>query len=217
MSDQTLELSVVVPTFNERGNLVEQSYFGVNGEPVLRRDWGAADGEPVALYVGRIAPEKNLKLVVDAFSGMRARVPQARLVMVGDGPERTALAARHPDIVFTGTRTGEDLAAHYASADIFLFPSLTETFGNVTLEAMASGLAVVAYDYAAAQQYLAHERSGLLAPFDDSEAFVRLAAALATDPGRAAFLRVRARASAERIDWDNVFDDFEAVLRDVML
>jgi len=183
----------------------------------LRRDWGAADGEPVALYVGRIAPEKNLKLVVDAFSGMRARVPQARLVMVGDGPERTALAARHPDIVFTGTRTGEDLAAHYASADIFLFPSLTETFGNVTLEAMASGLAVVAYDYAAAQQYLAHERSGLLAPFDDSEAFVRLAAALATDPGRAAFLRVRARASAERIDWDNVFDDFEAVLRDVML
>jgi len=189
----------------------------VRRSPQLRRDWGAADGEPVALYVGRIAPEKNLKLVVDAFSGMRARVPQARLVMVGDGPERTALAARHPDIVFTGTRTGEDLAAHYASADIFLFPSLTETFGNVTLEAMASGLAVVAYDYAAAQQYLAHERSGLLAPFDDSEAFVRLAAALATDPGRAAFLRVRARASAERIDWDNVFDDFEAVLRDVML
>jgi glycosyltransferase involved in cell wall biosynthesis len=182
----------------------------------LRRDWGAADGEPVALYVGRIAPEKNLKLVVDAFSAMRTRVPQARLVMVGDGPERAVLAAHHPDIVFTGTRTGEDLAAHYASADIFLFPSLTETFGNVTLEAMASGLAVVAYDYAAAQQYLAHERSGLLAPFDDGEAFVRLATALAGDPGGAASLRVQARASAERIDWDNVFDDFEAVLRDVM-
>jgi glycosyltransferase involved in cell wall biosynthesis len=184
--------------------------------PQLRRDWGAADGEPVALYVGRIAPEKNLKLVVDAFSGMRARVPRARLVMVGDGPERAALAARNPDIVFAGMRTGEDLAAHYASADVFLFPSLTETFGNVTLEAMASGLAVVAYDYAAAQQYLAHERSGLLVPFDDSEAFVRLAAALIADPGRVASLRVHARASAERIDWDNVFDDFEAVLRDVM-
>jgi glycosyltransferase involved in cell wall biosynthesis len=136
--------------------------------------------------------------------------------MVGDGPERAALAASHPEIVFAGTRTGEDLAAHYASADIFLFSSLTETFGNVTLEAMASGLAVVAYDYAAAQQYLAHERSGLLAPFDDGEAFVGLATALAADPARAASLRLQARASAERIDWDNVFDDFETVLRDVI-
>ena len=184
--------------------------------PQLRRDWGATEGAPVALYVGRIAPEKNLKVVVDAFAGMRARVPQARLVMVGDGPERAALSARHPEIVFAGTRTGEDLAAHYASADIFLFSSLTETFGNVTLEAMASGLAVVAYDYAAAQQYLAHERSGLLAPFDDGEAFVRLAVALAADPARATALRVQARASAEHIDWDNVFDDVEAVLRDVI-
>ncbi|HKQ26381.1 MAG TPA: glycosyltransferase family 1 protein [Burkholderiales bacterium] len=184
--------------------------------PQLRRDWRAADGEPVALYVGRIAAEKNLKVVVSAFSSMRTRAPQARLVMVGDGPERATLAARHPDIVFAGTRTGDDLAAHYASADIFLFPSLTETFGNVTLEAMASGLAVVAYDYAAAQQYIAHERSGLLVPFDDGEVFIRLATALATDPRRAASLRVQARASAERIDWDNVFDDFEVVLREVI-
>ncbi len=185
-------------------------------DPQLRRDWGATDGAAVALYVGRLAPEKNLKVVLNAFAGMRTRVPLARLVMVGDGPERAALAARHPEIVFAGTRTGEDLAAHYASADIFLFSSLTETFGNVTLEAMASGLAVVAYDYAAAQQYLAHERSGLLAPFDDGEAFVGLATALAADPARAASLRLQARASAERIDWDNVFDDFEAVLRDVI-
>lgn len=184
--------------------------------PQLRRDWGAADGEPMALYVGRIAPEKNLNLLANAHSSMRTHVPEARLVMVGDGPERAALAARHPDIVFAGTRTGEDLAAHYASADIFLFPSLTETFGNVTLEAMASGLAVVAYDYAGARQYLAHERNGLLAPFNDGEAFVGLATAIATNPRRAASLRVQARASAERIDWDNVFDDFEAVLRDVM-
>jgi len=185
-------------------------------DPQLRRDWGATDRAAVALYVGRLAPEKNLKVVVDAFAGMRTRVPLARLVMVGDGPERAALAAGHPEIVFAGTRTGEDLAAHYASADIFLFSSLTETFGNVTLEAMASGLAVVAYDYAAAQQYLAHERSGLLAPFDDGEEFVGLATALAADPARAASLRLQARASAERIDWDNVFDDFEAVLRDVI-
>ena len=191
-------------------------YTPARRNPQLRGQWGATDGELVVLYVGRIAPEKNLQLVVDAFWGIRTRVPKARLVMVGDGPERTALALQHPEIVFAGTRIGEDLAAHYASADLFLFTSLTETFGNVTLEAMASGLAVVAYDYAAAQQYLAHEHSGLLVPFDDGEAFVRLATALAADPQRLASLRVEARASAERIDWDNVFDDFESVLRDVM-
>ncbi len=224
-------LATLVPTEDLRRELAVQGFKNLRvvsrgvdtrlfsparRSPQLRRDWGAAGGGPVALYVGRIAPEKNLEMVVGAFSSMRARAPRARLVMVGDGPERAALAARHPDIVFAGTRTGEDLAAHYASADIFLFPSLTETFGNVTLEAMASGLAVVAYDYAAAQQYLAHERSGLLAPFNDGGAFTALATALAGDPGRAASLRVLARTRAECIDWDNVFDDFEAVLRDVM-
>ena len=112
--------------------------------------------------------------------------------MVGDGPERRALARRNPSVIFAGTRSGEDLAAHYASADVFLFPSLTETFGNVTLEAMASGLAVVAYEYAAARQCLVHEESGLLAPFGDSRAFVGMAAGLIEDSTRMARLRLRA-------------------------
>ena len=82
-------------------------------------------------------------------------------------------------------RKGEDLAAHYASGDLFLFPSLTETYGNVTLEAMASGLAVVAFDYAAAAEVIRHGANGLLAPYGDAESFARLAAGLAADPARA--------------------------------
>lgn len=182
----------------------------------LRDGWGVRKDGLVALYVGRLAPEKNLALAVQAFDAMRIGTPAARLVMVGDGPERKDLQNRHPDVLFAGARTGEDLAAHYASADIFLFPSMTETFGNVTLEAMASGLAVIAYDYAAAQQHLRHEVSGLLAPFGDAATFIRLAAALAPDRARIAMLRTRARTIAERIDWEQVFRDFETVLVDVM-
>ncbi len=122
----------------------------------LRRQWGATADTPVAIYVGRLAPEKNLPALLAAFDAIRRRVPAARLVVVGDGPAAKSLRAQCPDVHFAGIRTGEELAAHYASADVFLFPSLTETFGNVTLEAMASGLAVVAYDYAAAAQHIRH-------------------------------------------------------------
>ncbi len=182
----------------------------------LRRSWVAAQDAPVALYVGRLAAEKNLPVVVEAFEAMRAAAPATKLIMVGDGPERKELQNRHPRVIFAGTRTGDELAAHFASADVFLFPSMTETFGNVTLEAMASGLAVIAFDYAAAQQYVGHEVSGLLAPFGDAAAFTRLAAALATDPERIATLRAQARTVAERIDWEQVFSDFENVLVGVM-
>ena len=184
--------------------------------PELRRVWGAGEHGIVAMYVGRMAPEKNLPLAVTAFLAMHERNPQVQLVMIGDGPERTRLARRNPNVVFAGTRSGEDLATHYASADVFLFPSLTETFGNVTLEAMASGLAVVAYEYAAARQCLVHEESGLLAPFGDSSTFVGMAAGLMEDSARIARLRLYARAAAERNDWESVVSKFENVLRDVI-
>lgn len=90
---------------------------------VLRGGWGAGTGDVVALYVGRLAPEKNLPLVMKAYAAMRNANPHLRLVLVGDGPERAALQARHPECVFAGMRTGEDLVMHYASCDIFLFPT----------------------------------------------------------------------------------------------
>jgi len=181
-------------------------------DPSLRASWGAGPEDPVLLYVGRIAAEKNLPTLAAGCEAALAAAPRARLVFVGDGPARRELEARFPHAVFAGVRTGTDLAAHYASGDVFLLPSLTETWGNVTLEAMASGLAVIAYDYAAAAEVIRHAVSGLLAPFGDRPAFAAQAAALVGDPVRARRMGERARRDALGRGWDRLVDDLEAVL-----
>jgi glycosyltransferase involved in cell wall biosynthesis len=178
----------------------------------LRLQWGVRPEQPVAIYVGRLAPEKNLPVVMHAFHAMQLVCPEARLVLVGDGPRRTMLQAAHRDCIFAGMRTGEELAAHYASGDIFLFPSITETFGNVTVEAMASGLAVIAYDYAAAAEYIQHGHNGLLADFDNAEEFIQLAANLVNDSLRTGEFGRRARTTTEKIDWEFVNNEFETAL-----
>ena len=175
----------------------------------LRQRWDAAPQTPVVLSVGRLAPEKNLQTLLAAYEAMRSKAPTARLVLVGDGPERASLQQRCPDAIFAGVRRGEDLAAHYASADIFLFPSLTETFGNVVPEAMASGLAVLGYDYAAAGQLLRHAENGLLARFDDEQDFKAAAASLAADPDGARALGLQARASARQLGWGCIVEAVE--------
>ena len=182
----------------------------------LRRRWGVASDQMVALYVGRLAPEKNLPAVLKAYSAMRAAVPGVRLVMVGDGPERNALQAADAGIIFAGVQYGEALAEHYASGDVFLFPSTTETFGNVTIEALASGLAVVAYDYAAAAEYIKQGENGLLAAFDNTRDFVNLAVRLACNQPRSSALGSAARLSVEKYDWQNVYAAFETALREVI-
>lgn len=182
----------------------------------LRAQWGADPGTQVVLCVGRLAPEKNLGALVDAWRGMQARAGDAagatrlKLVLVGDGPARAALQAQLPEAHFAGLRHGEDLARHYASADIFLFSSLTETFGNVVPEAMASGLAVLAFDYAAAAQLIRHGQSGLLAPLDDASALRAHAQALVHAPAQVAALGAAARAVAERQGWDRIVEQIEA-------
>jgi len=181
-------------------------------DDALRARWGAQPHDPVLLYVGRIAAEKNLATLVAAFEEARRRAPGAKLVLVGEGPMRPELAARCPDAIFAGRRAGEDLAGHFASGDLFLFPSLTETYGNVTLEAMASGLAVVAFDYAAAAEVVQHGASGLLVPYGDNASFAAHAAALAADRSRARALGAKARGTATRRDWDAVVRELEAAL-----
>ncbi|HTQ77283.1 MAG TPA: glycosyltransferase family 1 protein [Burkholderiales bacterium] len=178
----------------------------------LRAQWGAGDDTPVALCVSRFAPEKNFPMVMEAFRAMRAAQPETRLVLVGDGPMREALERERLGPVIAGRLVNGALSAHYASADVFLFPSLTETFGNVTLEAMASGLAVVAYDYAAARQHIVHGRSGVLAPPGDRAAFLSGAAQLALDLGRARAIGRRAREAAAQVSWERITGDFEAIL-----
>ena len=181
--------------------------------PALRARWGASDATLVVLYVGRVAREKNIDLVFEAFAQIRSSVADTKLVVVGDGPIRAGLAQKHPGVIFCGSRTGEDLGKHYASADMFLFPSLSETYGNVTVEAMASGLAVVAYDYAAAREHIRHAVNGLVAPLDDAASFVDLSRALACDRDRMAELGRQARITAQQVSWAHVTDRFENILR----
>ncbi len=176
----------------------------------LRDSWGAGPDTLVAMCVGRIAPEKNLQAVLAAAAAMRAADPGMRLVLVGDGPDKSRLEQAHPEVLFAGLKRGDDLAAHYASADVFLFPSLTETFGNVVTEAMASGLAVVAYDQAAAGQLIRQGDNGLLAPSGDGAGFSRLALQLVGELPRARAMGQRARETARRMDWGRIVEAVEA-------
>ena len=160
--------------------------------------------------------EKNLDALLAAYEAVRSQRADTRLLLVGDGPMRDVLRSRCPQAIFAGHRSGEDLAAHYASADVFLFPSLTETFGNVTTEAMASGLPVVAFNSAAAAQLIQHGRNGVLAAGVDLPAFVRAALPLASDAGLRASLGAAARETACRIDWRSVVSRFEAILSQVI-
>ena len=185
-------------------------------DPALRAAWGAGPDDPVYLHVSRLAAEKNYALLFRAWSQIRDAHPRARFVVVSDGPLRKKLQRAHPWAVFTGFLNRDDLARHYASADVFLYPSLTETFGNVVTESMASGLAVCAYDYAAAARYLRHRENGWLVPLDDEAAFLSSSLAIAAGgPELRQRLGLAARATAENIPWSRVIDGFARDLTEV--
>jgi len=185
-------------------------------DPALRASWGVGPDDPVAIYVGRMAAEKNLPVVARTMKEMAARRPGFRAVFVGEGPKLEELRESFPEAVFAGPRFGEDLARHYASADYFIFASETETFGNVVLEAMASGLVTIAYDYAAARQHLVDGVTGFLARFSDEEHFVSQAlCALALEEGVREEIRGAARQAALGVSWERVIDDFERSLKEL--
>jgi glycosyltransferase involved in cell wall biosynthesis len=181
----------------------------------LREDWGLRADDIAILHVGRLAPEKNLGVLKSSFEALIARFPdrQLKLIVVGDGPQRANLERQLPDAVFCGTQRGEGLSAHYASADVFLFPSMTETFGNVVLEALASGLGVVAYDEAAAGQHIRHGHNGALAMPGDEEAFIDAAGWLLEDTETLRRVRLNARQHASRQGWAAIVNLFERQLR----
>ncbi|WP_153145153.1 glycosyltransferase family 1 protein [Dechloromonas sp. H13] len=182
----------------------------------LRASWGARGGAPVCLYVGRLAPEKNLALVRRSFAAIRTRQPGARMVWVGDGPSARELADEHPDHHFAGLRLGEDLAAHYASADLFLFPSLTETYGNVVAEAMASGVPVLAYHSAAAAELISDGADGRTVPPGDEKSYIDGALALAAAPERLREMGHLARQAMLPRGWGRVVESFENVAREAL-
>ncbi|PWB34850.1 glycoside hydrolase [Pseudomonas sp. SDI] len=181
----------------------------------LREQWGLDENDIALLHVGRLAPEKNLGLLGQCLTALRQTYPQQRmrLIVVGDGPQRATLQQQLPDALFCGTQRGEALAEHYASGDIFLFPSLTETFGNVVLEALASGLGVVAFDEAAAAQHIRHGHSGALAMPGDTAAFIDATSWLLEDRETLRRVRLNARQHASRQGWPAIVEQFEMHLR----
>lgn len=216
----------LVPTARLRDELISAGYHDVEvlargvdaslfnpakRSPSLRREWGVGESGLAVAYVGRIAPEKNLDLLIRAFEAIENVCPSARLILVGDGPELAAMRQSQPRFIYRGVRVGESLAEHYASADIFLFPSTTETFGNSLTEAMASGLATISFDYAASAECVRHAENGLQAPLGDDNAFITRCRWLATNRSAIAELGANARATAEALSWEAIHARLEAL------
>ncbi|WP_420826830.1 glycosyltransferase family 4 protein [Chromatium okenii] len=182
----------------------------------LRQSWGCDERSLVVIHVGRIAAEKNLDVAYQAYRAIAAEQPEVRFVLVGSGPEREHWQQRFPDVLCVGAKVGVDLAAHYASGDLFLFPSLTETFGNVVTEAMASGLPVIAFDDAAAHAYIRSGHNGVTVPVTEPAAFIAASVTAARDRQRLRELGLAARHTAEELSWEKVLGGLETHFAEVL-
>ena len=184
--------------------------------PKLREQWGATEEDPVILYVGRIAAEKNLTLFADATNQLKQKHPNLKCVIVGDGPEKDTLKKNLPYAVFAGTQQGEDLAKHYASADFFLFPSTSETFGNVVTEALASGLITLAFNYAAPKMYIENQVNGFKVQMDQNQLFLNAADQILLDQTQWTKIRQEATKSVQTLSWTSILERFEQTLLNVI-
>ncbi len=178
----------------------------------LRGEWGAANDDPVVIHVGRMAAEKNYPLLFRVYAAMKKANPACRFVLAGEGPLKRALMRDHPDCVFAGFFSRDEIGRYYASADIYIHASLTETFGNVLTEAMSSGLAAAGFDYAAARIFVKDGENGLTSPCDRPDALMAAGVRLATDPELRKRLRVAGRAAVEEQSWEKVIARFEGDL-----
>ena len=218
-----LTSGTLVPTRMQRDELEQQGFHnvrvlsrGVDSQlfaphkrrDELRKQWGVKEDDLVLLYVGRIAGEKNMPLALATYQQLLNTDERVQLVLVGDGPELERIQEQFHRVICCGMQRGEALASHYASGDVFLFPSKTDTFGNVVTEAMASGLAVVSFDYAAGHEHIRSGENGMLAAFADDPEFIRQASTLLDSPNLLRRLRHNARQTAESIAWSSIVDEF---------
>jgi glycosyltransferase involved in cell wall biosynthesis len=169
-----------------------------------RRALGYEDGDAVVLFFGRLVLEKGLDTFEAVVEALRARGDPVRPLVVGDGPARDGFAARLSNTVFTGHLEGAELGRAVASADILVNPSVTEAFGNVNLEAMAAGLAIVSADVGSAQALIDHGRSGLLVPPRDVAAYADAVHRLMYDPAERRRLSAAALAASAAYNWSDV-------------
>jgi glycosyltransferase involved in cell wall biosynthesis len=186
-----------------------QTFHPSHRDPGFWTKFGAAPG-PKVTYVGRLAKEKDLDVLIDAYGSLARRHPECTLCIVGDGPFLSAMkeALVYPNVLFTGFLFNGDLSAAYASSDILVFPSTTDTFGSVVLEAMASGVPVIVSDRGGACELVQHGLTGLVTKgrnaADLLEAIERLL-------GHAELRRQMApacRSFAETCSWENTYANF---------
>jgi glycosyltransferase involved in cell wall biosynthesis len=167
-----------------------------------RRSLGIEDDELVVVFLGRIVLEKGLDVFSDAIDALAARGVNHRVLVIGDGPARPWFEQRLPGAVFVGQQVGGDLARAVASGDVFLNPSITETFGNVTLESMACALPVIAAVATGATNLVRDGDTGVLVEAGDTEAFADALEAYARDPKLRRRHGEAGLAYAKTMDWD---------------
>jgi glycosyltransferase involved in cell wall biosynthesis len=178
----------------------------------LRSSWQAGPQTVVLISVGRLAVEKNLGQVMASYEALRSVGADVKLVLVGDGPMREQIQQRCPDAVFAGMLSHDQLAHYYASADLFLFPSQSETFGNVTVEALASGLPVLAFDCAAATDWVKPDVNGWLIPESQPEMYVTTAVRVVQSAATLARVTASTRTQVGQLDWQEIAEQVEDVL-----
>jgi glycosyltransferase involved in cell wall biosynthesis len=182
----------------------------------LRSSWGATENTKVLISVGRMAPEKNLDQVLKTYEALKHTDQAFKLVMVGDGPLRSQFQQRYPDIIFPGMLSQPNLAVYYASSDLFVFPSQTETFGNVTLEALASGIPVLAFDCAAARDWVQTGINGWLVAESNPEGFAAQAVAVFNSKDALDRITQSTRQQVVHLDWDQIAEQVESVFWDAI-
>ena len=182
----------------------------------LRSSWGATDDTKVLISVGRMAPEKNLDQVLKTYEALKVTGQAFKLVMVGDGPLKEQFQKRYPEIIFPGMLSQSNLAAYYASSDLFIFPSQTETFGNVTLEALASGIPVLAFDCAAARDWVQTGVNGWLVAENNPEGFAAQAVTIFNSKDLLDQITQSTRQQVVHLDWDQIAEQVESVFWDAI-
>lgn len=172
------------------------------------RSRGLRDGETGMLFVGRVSKEKNLDVLVAATRKLAESQVPARPLIVGDGPYMAEMKRLLPDAIFTGYLQGEDLAVAYASADIFVFPSTTDTFGNVVLEAQASGIPAIVSDVGGPRDLVQHGKDGFVTKSLDSTELAGAIKRLVEDPSLRTHMGLASRGRVESRDWTEAFEKF---------
>ncbi len=169
-----------------------------------RRSMGIADGELVVGFLGRLVMEKGLDVFAETLSRLRGQGVPHRVLVIGSGPARSWFAERVPEAIFTGMLTHQDLGRAVASMDVLLNPSITETFGNVTLEAMASGVPVIAARATGSTSLVADGKTGRLVEPGNAGAFAEAVAAYAADPALRARHGAAGEVSSRAYAWDAI-------------